>query len=153
MVDAEARRACVVVMEVGAEWPDWLLDGACGEVVARVTQEDGETPAELALRVGERIRELDGTQLEALVIAVGSESGDEVFSSRCEMARALLREVHDRHGIRLLFSAPRQLGSEARRELLSLTSTLASQLAGVRVIVGAHLGARRPATQPAPAAH
>ncbi len=132
-------RVCVVVMEAGGEWPDFV-ESDNGRPVnwAVVPQQPDETPAELALRATHRVEALvsGGAALDTVVIAAGSRHNDEVFAARCSVARALIQEMNARGGSRLLFSAPANLPTSARHELIALAGTLAAQSHGTPLDVG-----------------
>lgn len=130
---------CVVVMEAGAEWPEFVESDEGRPVNwAVVPQQPDETPAELALRATRRVEALvsSGAELETVVIAAGSLHNDEVFAARCSVARALIQVMSARGGSRLVFSAPANLPVSARHELIALAGTLAAQSHGTALDVG-----------------
>ncbi len=139
MNEQQDRGACIVVVEQGVP-PLQALDqnGICDACLrAVVAQQHDETPAELALRVARRIERLtrQGTPLEAGVFVASDATDDDVFTSRCLMARAMLRGMSAAHEPRLVFEVPSTLSDAGRHELLALAGTLMSQLDSSRVQV------------------
>lgn len=124
------RKIGAVIIEAGAQWPDFVHDEQAPHDWAVIPQQPSETPAELGLRAAERLTALErhGAEVNAIVIAVGGAHGDEVFASRCAVARALI--VRGQGAVCLVFSAPARLAGPARHELLALAGTLASQAQG-----------------------
>lgn len=132
MTGQQDRGACVVIVEqgvppLGSLDPDGICDACLRAVVA---QQHDETPAELALRVARRIERLtrQGTPLEAGVFVASDATDDEVFASRCLMARAMLRGMSEARAPRLVFEVPASVSDAGRHELLALAGTLTSQL-------------------------
>lgn len=139
MTGQQDRGACIVIVEQGVPPLESLdPDGICDACVrAVVAQQFDETPAELALRVARRIERLtrQGTPLEAGVFVASDATDDEVFASRCLMARAMLRGMGEAREPRLVFEVPSTLSEDGRHELLALAGTLTSQLDGSDVEV------------------
>lgn len=132
-------RVCVVVMEAGGEWPDFVeTDDGRPVNWAVVPQQPDETPAELALRAGRRVEAVvaSGAELDTVVIAAGPRHDDEVFAARCVVARALIQAMGKRDGGRLVFAAPAALPATARHELIALAGTLAAQSRDTALDVG-----------------
>ncbi len=133
------RGACIVIVEQGVP-PLESLDqhGICdASLRAVVAQQYDETPAELALRVARRIERLtrQGAPLEAGVFVASDATDDEVFASRCLMARAMLRGMSAAREPRLVFEVPCSVSDEGRHELMALAGTLTAQLDSSRVEV------------------
>ncbi len=126
------RGACIVIVEQGVPPLESLdPDGICDTCLrAVVAQQYDETPAELALRVARRIERLtrQGTPLEAGVFVASDTTDDDVFASRCLMARAMLRGMAAAREPRLVFEVPSTVSDAGRHELLALAGTLTSQL-------------------------
>ncbi len=138
-MNESSERVCVVVMEAGGEWPDFVeADDQRPVNWAVVPQQPDETPAELALRAAHRVEALvaSGAALDTVVIAAGSRHNDEVFAARCAVARALIQAMSASRGSRLLFSAPATLPPSARHELIALAGTLAAQSRDTALDVG-----------------
>lgn len=123
----DGRKMGAVIMEAGAEWPDFVHDERGPRDWAVIPQQPKETPAELALRAAERVTTLErsGARVDSIVIAVGAAHDDEVFAARCVVARILIALGRD--DARLVFSASARLAGTARHELLALAGTLAGQ--------------------------
>jgi hypothetical protein len=135
--DADAG-ACLTVVEAGAGWvckaADDGVSGACAR--ALVAQQPDETPAELALRASRRIEQLvRGGPIEAGVIVASDAVSDDVFESRCQIARSMIRAMQGAEAPRLIFAAPSTLSDDGRHELLAIAGTLAMQLHGAPVEV------------------
>lgn len=137
MQPANRQVARAVVMEAGADWPAFIHEGGGPNHWAIIPQQPQETPAELALRATARLAALKqrGASIDSLVIAVGPAHDDEIFASRCAVARALLRALDQRKDAELIFSASAGLADPARHELLALAGTLASQAQGCKLSV------------------
>lgn len=155
MDEDSEQRVCVVVMEAGGEWPDFV-EAEDGRPVnwAVIPQQPDETPAELALRAQQRVEALvaSGATLDNVVIAAGSRHNDEVFAARCAVARALIQVLSNTDGSRLIFSAPASLPASARHELIALAGTLAGQSRDTSLDVGVRFGeAREDGARPRPA--
>jgi hypothetical protein len=136
----DAAHLLFVVAEVGARWPAWLSrrQKAMPDVVM-VAGTQGETPAELALRVQRRVEQVEtrGAQIAmAVVLASGDAPNDEQFQARCLMSRSVLTHL-TRHGKgSLVFGSSAPVGSSAGLELMSLVGTLTSQLASSQLTIG-----------------
>ena len=99
MTSGSEQRVCVVVLEAGGEWPDFVETDAAHPISwAVIPQQPDETPAELGLRAQRRVEAIvhSGAALDTVVIAAGSHHNDEIFAARCAVARALIH-VHERH--------------------------------------------------------
>jgi hypothetical protein len=133
----EINTACVVVVETGADEIPTIDDPSCTATErVIIAQQPDETAAELAVRVSRRAQELARhTPIESAVIVASDTVHDEVFASRCNMARALVRAMSGASSARLLFTPRQTLSDEGRHELLSIAGTLAMQLGYVPVEV------------------
>jgi hypothetical protein len=136
--DADAG-ACLMIVEAGAGWVSRAVDDGVWDASSRVlvAQQPDETPAELALRASRRAERIAraGRPLEAGVIVAADAASDEVFASRCQMARAMIRAMQGSEAPRLIFAAPSTVSDDGRHELLAIAGTLTTQLAGTRVEV------------------
>jgi hypothetical protein len=134
----EIDTACILVVERGVEKIPTIDDDACDAAErAIIAQQPDETPADLAVRVVRRAEELGrrGLQLGSAVFAASEVVSDEVFASRCRMARALVKAMESAPHARLLFIPPSTLSDDGRHELLSIAGTLAMDLCHVPVEV------------------
>ena len=133
------QRVCVVVLEAGGEWPDFVETDADHPISwAVIPQQPDETPAELGLRAQKRVEAIvhSGAALDTVVIAAGSHHNDQIFAARCGVARALIHVMSGTQGRRLVFSAPSTLPASARHDLIALAGTLAGQVRGTQLDVG-----------------
>jgi hypothetical protein len=149
-MNESSQRVCVVVMEAGGEWPDFVeRDDQRPVNWAVVPQQPDETPAELALRAARRVEAVvaSGADLDTVVIAAGSRHNDEVFAARCAVARALIQVLRVREGSRLVFSAPATLPMSARHDLIALAGTLAAQSRDTALDVGVRFDTPRDRSQ------
>jgi hypothetical protein len=133
-----------VVVETGGQWPAWLskLQRVVHDVVVVAADPDG-TPAELALRVLNRLQSLEASKDHAqmaVVLAGTSSAHDEVFEARCLMARALLRHMAAEKTGKLVYSAGSRLPDDARHELMALVGTLTEQLIGTQMSISIRFG-------------
>ncbi len=133
------RPLLFIVAEAGSRWPLWLTQyqRAASDVTVVASEADG-TPAELALRATRRLDSIEshGHRVTLAVILAGTQSSaDEVFESRCLLARALLRHMSGGKRGKLVFAAGAGLHPEASQELMSLVETLTNQLAGTRLSI------------------
>lgn len=147
----ELSRACIVVVENGVARIPQIDDPACSLTDrAIIAQSPDETPAELAVRVIRRAQELarNRTPVQCAVIAASDAVDDEVFASRCRIARALVRAMEGAPKANLSFVAPGTLSDDGRHELLSIAGTLAMQLHHVPVEVSVRFESRAELEEP-----
>lgn len=146
-----AARVLFVVVETGARWPIWLteMQRVVPEVVVVAADRDG-TPAELALRVLQRLQSLESGDARvelAAVLAGNAPATDEVFEARCLIARAVLRHMAAAGIGKLAFSAPSNLPDASRHELMALVGTLTDQLVGTQMSISIRFGDSRKSQQ------
>ncbi len=129
--------AYMVVVENGAEQIPSMDEPSGATERAIIAQQPDESASELAIRVIRRAQELakNRTPIECAVIVASGAVHEDVFASRCNMARALVRAMSGAPSARLLFAPPSSLSDEGRHELLSIAGTLAMQLRHVPVEV------------------
>jgi hypothetical protein len=138
MTQAEQDGAYIVVVEAGAELATELLDEGLGQATERamIPQQHDETPGELAVRAARRAKQIAAKQpVEICIIAAGEACDDEVFHSRCQIARTMILAMRGARAPRLVFAAPKSLSDEGRHELMAIVGTLTSQLHGTPVEV------------------
>lgn len=139
----ELSTACILVVERGADRMPSIAVPDCGATErAVIAQQPDEDPGVLAGRVIRRAAELARHEipLECAVILTSNEISPDVLSSRCRMARALVRAMKGAPSARLLFVPQATLCDEGRHELLSIAGTLALQLDHVPVEVSVRFG-------------
>jgi len=131
--------ACLMIVEAGAGRVSRAVDDGVWDASSRivVAQQPDETPAELALRASRRADGIARSRkpLEAGVIVASDVATDEVFASRCQMARAMIAAMRGSEAPRLIFAAPNTLSDAGRHELLAIVGTLTTQLVGTPVEV------------------
>jgi hypothetical protein len=135
----ELSTACVVIVERGVNHlPSLDEPSSTATERAMIAQAPDEAPEDLAVRVIRRATDLarNRTPVERAVIVASDAVDDEVFKSRCRIARALVRAMEGAPRARLLFVPSPTLPDEGRHELLSIVGTLATQLSDLRVEVG-----------------
>ena len=134
----ELTTACIMVVETGVGRIPAIDEPSCPATErAVIAQQSDETAAELAVRVIRRAEELvrNRTPVECAVIVASDAVSDEVFASRCSIARTLVRAMEGAPRAKLVFVPPPTLSDEGRHELLSIAGTLAVQLCHVPVEV------------------
>ena len=135
---------CLVVVELGAEWPDEAVReaGLCPRRV--VSQGEGESPEAFARRLGPLAGRLfpAGVALCRVVVACNERTDVAAFAARRALARRLLSGVTAREP-ELLFAASERAAGRLRHALSALATDL-STLAGARVSV--RFGAEHAAT-------
>jgi hypothetical protein len=146
-----AAHVLFVVVETGARWPIWLteMQRAVPDVVVVAADRDS-TPAELALRVLQRLQalEAESSRVEmAAVLAGNAPPSDEVFEARCRVARAVLRHMATSGTGKLAFAAPSNLPDSSRHELMALVGTLTDQLVGTQMSISIRFGDSRQSQQ------
>ncbi len=144
MEEADGQQVVLVIMEHGSDFPTWVEECRSRTPDAIVIAQQGdEAPAELALRVVRRLQALEarGRTVSTSVLAAGDASDDEVFESRCRVARALLTHMSLQDSSGGLVFAGREVGDdEARHELMALAGTLMEQLTGTQLSIGLRFG-------------
>lgn len=151
--------ACLMIVEAGAGWVSRSVDDGVWDASSRivVAQQYDETPAELALRASRRADAIARSRkpLEAGVIVASDSASDDVFASRCQIAKSMIHAMHGSEAPRLIFAAPSTLSDTGRHELLAIAGALTSQLAGtpvevfVRFLEAKERSGTYPAVQPA----
>jgi len=151
MMTDELSTACIMVVESGVRGIPAIDEPSCPATErAVIAQQPDETPAELAVRVIRRAEELvrNKSPVECAVIIASDAVADEVFASRCTIARTLVRAMEGAPRAKLIFVPPPSLSDEGRHELLSIAGTLAVQLSHVPVEVSVRFQAAEPEAEP-----
>jgi hypothetical protein len=139
--------AVIVVMETGSEWPAWVRQCRPGSN-AVITQQERETPQQLAARVIDRA-EADAS-VELWVIACNERVDEAAIAERRSAASALLGAMARRGHGSLLFSVSRRSSGRVRHALSAIASDLAQTWEGSGVLVSVRFGVEVP--EPAEAA-
>ncbi|RPI59389.1 MAG: hypothetical protein EHM50_09275 [Lysobacterales bacterium] len=129
---------CLMVMELGSQWPEWISRDA---VCSLVLQGKAESASELASRAIREIGVLRSTrgELRTLVLAAGENLDEELFAARVMICRAAVASTPARKSSLLVFSGHERLSITARHELFSLAGALNVLLAGTRVGIAVKL--------------
>jgi len=144
----------LVIVELGAAWPGWLVAGS-GHTSRRVLSElEGEGPSAFAARVIAAAAGLmpRGVRLDLAVLAVNERADETQMRARRELARALLYP-RNRRGARLSVTATATPGDRLHFALFSLESSL-DAVKGSRERLSFYFGERAaaPVSSPMPEA-
>lgn len=121
-MDCDETRVSLVVMEVGAGWPE--LDGAQHAPNSVVeAQLAGEAPEEFAARVLHRIESLDGPIVFGLVASNGN-MDPASLRARKDVASAACRHMAAAEGGELLLVADESAADTVRHGLMELAGAL-----------------------------
>ncbi len=96
----------LIIVELGAEWPELELGGA-PKIRRVLAQDDLESPAAFALRVGEQLNGVfvRGAALGSVIVACSERLDEHAQGARAELARAAANALAGARGGRLLLSA------------------------------------------------
>ncbi len=132
-MDNDETGVSLVVMEVGAGWPEMAgADHAPNSVVE--AQLAGETSADFEARVTHRILSLDGPLRFGLIASNGNM--DPAFARmRSQIARVACRCMAQAEGGELLLVADEQADDATRHGLMALAGTLCGEIDNVSVRV------------------
>jgi hypothetical protein len=119
----------LILVELGADWPEMELRAGGRRVLS---QGEGETPADFALRVSSQLEGLfgRGVSLNTTVLACNERLDDAARHARRELVRAVLGAMPVRRGSHLYLSAAERSSSRLRAALSVLATDLASEWAG-----------------------
>ncbi|HEY8945061.1 MAG TPA: hypothetical protein VIM73_12400 [Polyangiaceae bacterium] len=106
------NKVSLIVVELGSEWPSWLNSKLGGGSRRVLSQDEGESPQEFAVRVlgvveGDRLR------LRGATLLCNERADAEQASARTTLAQALRTHLEPDKSGELLFAAPER----ARRTL------------------------------------
>ena len=128
MQEPMSSESQLFVVELGAEWPSALLGSSSG--ARRVlTQEESESPAAFAVRVGEQVTGLlaRGIAFGSALLCCSERLDPHAQGARVELARAAASALARGHGgDLLLFAADRNEG-RSRPVLSALVGELAKE--------------------------
>lgn len=132
----------LVVVEDGAEWPNWLksLEAGAGPMVYH--QDEGEALARFAERVSGQLADLveRGRQVEMAVIASNERCDDTALDARRSIASSILSFMSNHGTGRLLFTEGLRQGGRSRAALSALAADLAGEWEGAGVTVSVRFG-------------
>ena len=130
-MDKSERLASVVVMEYGGHWPmrDVEERPEAASVTAIVQQSD-ERVTSLRTRAVRRLSTLlgEGAKVRSGVLVCSDQSDEETWTARVFVAKAMLASIGRFGKGRLVLSAARGVGPEARSALAGLAFALNSTL-------------------------
>jgi hypothetical protein len=132
----------LVIVEEGAEWPNWLksLEAGAGPMVYH--QDEGEALARFADRVSGQLATLVGRDrtVEMAVIASNERCDDHALDARRSIASAILGFMSQHGSGRLLFTESLRQGGRSRAALSALAADLAGEWEGAGVTVSVRFG-------------
>lgn len=132
-MDRDGTGVSLVIMEIGAGWPDFTsAEHAPNSVVE--AQLESETPEAFAARVTHRLTSLDGPLLSGLIATNGNMDPASV-RLRAELARAACETMASAEGGELLLVADESAEDDVRHGLMALAGTLCGDLVGDNVSV------------------
>lgn len=151
---SEPSSGLLVIVELGASWPAWLVEGS-GHTTRRVLAEhEGEGPSAFAARVLAAAAGLmpRGVRLDLAVLAVNERADETQMRARRELARALLYP-RNRRGARLSVTATASPSERLHFALFSLETGL-DAIKGSRERLSVYFGERAaaPVSSPMPEA-
>jgi hypothetical protein len=124
-MSADSETGLFVIVELGASWPGWLVEGASHGTRRVLSELEGEGPTAFAARVIAAAATLmpRGVRLDLSVLAL-NERGDEAqMRARRELVRALVYP-RDRRRSRVLLAVPARASERLRDALGALASGL-----------------------------
>ncbi len=132
-------RLAVLVAERDGDWSGWVdpLRSESDDVVV-ILQRRGESAAELATRVRERVQELRlGAEITAAALVGGGSWDTATLSARALMVRAIATQMVSAGGGRIYLDGPR--AGRGRHAMAALASVVEDQVAqtGVDVVTAA----------------
>lgn len=132
-MDSDETSVSLVVMEVGAGWPEMAgAQHAPNSVVE--AQLVGEAPEEFEARVTHRIESLDGPLVFGLIASNGNMDAVSV-QTRAQIAREACRHMAAAKGGELLLVADEGVRDDVRHGLMSLAGALCGELGSDNVSV------------------
>ncbi|MCC6213917.1 MAG: hypothetical protein IT376_03550 [Polyangiaceae bacterium] len=142
-MNIRARRATLVVIELGGSWPRWLPPADTGDV-AVVAQHYAGEPGSLVTQVASRVTRLEGAgwQLGTIVLISNGEVGAPAVAARAVLARGLVAHLGSRGGGRLVLAA--EGGGRGAGSLAALAAALTTDARAARVELGLRLGSEPP---------
>jgi hypothetical protein len=124
---------CLIVMETGSRWPNWLEAPPESRIVVQDPLESLETLTTRTLRVIDGLR-AKGKRLHTVVIAAGrSSEGERALKARSQLARAARVAMTDDAGV--VLAGNDGLPDSVRHELFTTAEVLAQLLAGSAIDV------------------
>ncbi|MEO6600866.1 MAG: hypothetical protein ABIQ16_13390 [Polyangiaceae bacterium] len=127
--------AQLVVVELGAEWPSAAL-GVTSRKRRVLVQDESESPAAFAVRVGEQLNALhaDEFALSSTVLACSERLDQQARGARAEIARAAANSLARHRGGELELVATDRNSGRSRPALSALVSELSKEWQGAAVV-------------------
>ncbi len=116
----------LVIVELGAVWPAWLMEGTPHGSCRVLAELEGEGPAAFANRVKNASGSLfpRGLELALIAVACNERTDEAAVTARRELALSLT--ARGSRSTRVAFTATDDAGARLRNSLASLTATLDS---------------------------
>ena len=134
----------VVVLEQGAEWPQWIAEyqrRAPNSVV--VAHSRGESMIDLSRRVSRRVAELTG-ELRTGIVACAPTNDAEHLSVRDRICHTLLEAMMRGEGGEVILAASVGADDASKHAIFELAGGLCDDLRGTRRVVRVRFSSGRP---------
>lgn len=143
-MDEKNESNSVVVLEDGAEWPQWVAEyqrHATNSVV--VAYAPGESPDEFVARVGRRLAELTG-ELSVAIVACAPRLGVEHRSARERICQMVLQAMAPQGRGEVLLAASVDADESCKHAIFELAGDLCDGLQGSNQVVRVRFSSGRP---------
>jgi len=151
-VSSEPSSGLLVIVELGAAWPSWLVEGSAHTTRRVLAELEGEGPSAFAARVVAAAAGLmpRGVRLDLAVLAVNERADETQMRARRELVRALLYP-RNRRGARLAVTATAAPGERLHLALFGLETGI-DAIKGLRDRISIYFGERvaEPVSSPMP---
>ncbi|MES1176298.1 MAG: hypothetical protein ABUL62_18390 [Myxococcales bacterium] len=129
----------LIVVELGAEWPNPAPTPSARRVLV---QDETESPAAFAVRVGEQLNALQGRgiALGSAVLACSERLDQHAQGARVELARAVASSLARQQGGELTLVATDRNDGRSRPALSALVSDLAKEWQSAAVVAKLRFG-------------
>jgi hypothetical protein len=147
----------LIVVELGAEWPNTVL-AATSSARRVLVQDESESPAAFAVRAGEQLNALQarGIALSSAVLACNERLDPRAQGARAEVARAVASSLARQQGGELTLVATDRNEGRSRPALSALVSDLSKEWQSAAVVAKLRFGSDGPrasdAQEPSPEA-
>jgi hypothetical protein len=124
MQGTQLRRATLVVIEYGGNWPRWLSPDR-GDM-AVVAQHYEGSPGSLVNQVASRLTRLEavGWRFDEIVLVTNGRTTADASAARCVLARGLVAHMATRHSGNFVLSVNEYAERRAVHELFALAGAL-----------------------------
>jgi len=151
-VSSEPSSGLLVIVELGAAWPNWLVEGSAHGTRRVLAELEGEGPASFAARVLSVAAGLmpRGVRLDLAVLAVNERADETQMRARRELVRALLYSKN-RRSTRLSVTATAAPGERLHLALFGLETGI-DAIKGLSDRISIYFGERmaEPVSSPMP---